>query len=163
MYRSSSRTYPWIVPNEVVPVLFNLRRLQVAGWNVMWINHFVGVVFTAFNVWFVRLSKMITLPDNIQRFKRMEGDPIYHTWLRFKKLVLQCATQGLPDNVLLQFFYRRLDSVNKVVVDNLSLKSLIQQTPMAASSSWMARRKSIRLGTPAKTRSPLSHLNWPRS
>uniref|UniRef100_M1DNG9 Putative plant transposon protein domain-containing protein n=1 Tax=Solanum tuberosum TaxID=4113 RepID=M1DNG9_SOLTU len=43
----------------------------------------------------------MTLRDSIQSFKRLEGEPIHETWLRFKKLELQCPTHGLPGNVLL--------------------------------------------------------------
>ncbi|WMV18937.1 hypothetical protein MTR67_012322 [Solanum verrucosum] len=60
-------------------------------------------------------------------FKRFEGEPIPETWQRFEKLVLQCLTYGLPDNVLLQYFYRSLDSVNKGVTDQLSSGGLMQQ------------------------------------
>ncbi|WMV24967.1 hypothetical protein MTR67_018352 [Solanum verrucosum] len=59
--------------------------------------------------------------------KRLEGEQIDETWLRFKKLVLQCPTHGLPDNVLLQYFYRSLDLVNKGVADQLSPGGLMQQ------------------------------------
>jgi len=57
----------------------------------------------------------------------MNGEPLHETWLRFKKLVQQCPTHGLPDNVLLQYFYRSLDSVNKGVADQLSPGGLMQQ------------------------------------
>uniref|UniRef100_M1DZZ3 Integrase core domain containing protein n=1 Tax=Solanum tuberosum TaxID=4113 RepID=M1DZZ3_SOLTU len=67
------------------------------------------------------------LRDIIQRFKHLEGEPIHETWLRFKKLVLQCPTYGLLDNILLQYFYRSLDSVNKGVADQLSPGGLMQQ------------------------------------
>ncbi|WMV18449.1 hypothetical protein MTR67_011834 [Solanum verrucosum] len=70
---------------------------------------------------------MITLWDNIQSFKRLDGESILETWLRFKKLVLQCLTHDLPDNVLLQYFYRSLDSVNKGVANQLSPGGLMQQ------------------------------------
>ena len=82
---------------------------------------------TAFIVQFFPPSKMMTLRDSIQSFKRLEGEQIHETWLRFKKLVLQCPTHGFPDNVLLQYFYRSLDSVNKGVADQLSPGGLMQQ------------------------------------
>lgn len=50
-------------------------------------------------------SKMMSLWDNIQSFNHLKYEPLYETWLRFKKLVLECPTHGLPDNVLLQYFY----------------------------------------------------------
>ena len=41
--------------------------------------------------------------------------------------MLPCPTHCLPDNVLLQYFYRSLDSVNKGVANQLSPGGLIQQ------------------------------------
>lgn len=58
-------------------------------------------------------SKMMTIRDSIQFFKCMNRDPLHKARLRFKKLVLQCPTHGLPNNVLLQYFYQSLDLVNK--------------------------------------------------
>lgn len=57
--------------------------------------------------------------DGIQGFKQWEGEPIHETWVRFKKLLLKCQTHELPNNLLLQYFYRILDSVNKGVANQL--------------------------------------------
>ena len=43
---------------------------------------------------------MMTLRDSILSFKCLEGEPINETLLRFKKLVPQSPTRGLPDNML---------------------------------------------------------------
>ena len=78
---------------------------------------------TAFNVWFFTSSKMMTLQDNTQSFKNLEGKPIGETCMRFKK----CPTHGLVDKVLRQYFYWSLDSINKGVSDQISLGGLMQQ------------------------------------
>ncbi|KAK6779898.1 hypothetical protein RDI58_022082 [Solanum bulbocastanum] len=70
---------------------------------------------------------MMTIRESIQCFNRLNGESLHETWLRFKKLVLQCPTHGLLDNVLLQYFYRSLHLVNKGVGDQLSLGGLMQQ------------------------------------
>ncbi|WMV09312.1 hypothetical protein MTR67_002697 [Solanum verrucosum] len=70
---------------------------------------------------------MMVLRDNIQGFKRLDGEPIHETWLRFQKLVLQCPTYRLPNNVLLQHFYWSPDSVNKGVADQLVQGGIMQQ------------------------------------
>uniref|UniRef100_M1DZT9 Integrase core domain containing protein n=1 Tax=Solanum tuberosum TaxID=4113 RepID=M1DZT9_SOLTU len=70
---------------------------------------------------------MMTIGDSIQSFKRLNGEPLHETWLRFKKLVLQYPTHSLPHNVLLQYFYWTLDSVNKGVADQLSTGGLMKQ------------------------------------
>ncbi|KAK4718119.1 hypothetical protein R3W88_016457 [Solanum pinnatisectum] len=73
------------------------------------------------------------LRDSIQGFKRLEGEPIHKTWLRFKKLVLQFPTHGLPNNVLLQYIYKNVDSVNKGVADQLVPDDIMQQPYEVAS------------------------------
>lgn len=46
-----------------------------------------------------------------------EGEPIHETWIMFKELLQGCSTHGLPSDVLLQYFYRSLDSINKVIAN----------------------------------------------
>uniref|UniRef100_M1DPK5 Retrotransposon gag protein n=1 Tax=Solanum tuberosum TaxID=4113 RepID=M1DPK5_SOLTU len=81
-------------------------------------------------------EKIGNFVDVCEPFKHMEGEPIHETWLRFKKMVLQCPTHGLPDNVLLQYFYKSLDSVNKGVADQLSPGGLMKQ-PYVISSQLL--------------------------
>uniref|UniRef100_M1DL01 Integrase core domain containing protein n=1 Tax=Solanum tuberosum TaxID=4113 RepID=M1DL01_SOLTU len=69
-------------------------------------------------------------------FHITKGEPIHETWLRFKKLVLQCQTHCLPDKVLLQYFYRSLHSVNKGVADQLFLGGFMQQSYVIATRLW---------------------------
>ncbi|WMV42058.1 hypothetical protein MTR67_035443, partial [Solanum verrucosum] len=95
------RLFPFSLMGEACKWLTELPRESITSWEEL---------VTAFHVRFFPLSKMMTLRDNIQSFKRLEGKPIHDTWLRFKKLVLQCPTHGFPDNVLLQYFYRSLGS-----------------------------------------------------
>ncbi|WMV33083.1 hypothetical protein MTR67_026468, partial [Solanum verrucosum] len=59
---------------------------------------------------------------------------IYHFWEELteafyvSEVALQCPTHGLPNNVLLQYFYWRLDSVNKGVADQLARGGIMQQS-----------------------------------
>lgn len=45
--------------------------------------------------------EMVELSDNIQNFKRIDGNPIHEIWLRFQKFLLKGSTHELTDNVLL--------------------------------------------------------------
>ncbi|XP_015166191.1 uncharacterized protein [Solanum tuberosum] len=49
-------------------------------------------------------------------------------WVWFKKLLLQCSTHRLPNNVTLQYFYHSLDSVNKGVADQLVQSGIMLQS-----------------------------------
>uniref|UniRef100_M1DRN5 Retrotransposon gag protein n=1 Tax=Solanum tuberosum TaxID=4113 RepID=M1DRN5_SOLTU len=70
---------------------------------------------------------------SIQGFKRLEGVPIHEMWQRFQKLVLQCPTHELSNHILLQYFNRSLDSVNKGVANQLVPGGIMQQPYEVAS------------------------------
>ena len=77
---------------------------------------------------------MLKLRDNIQNFKRVDGEPLHEAWLRFQRLLLQCPSHGVPDNLLLQYFYRSLDTINKGIADQLVRGGLMKQSFEMASS-----------------------------
>lgn len=52
-------------------------------------------------------------------------------WLRFKKKVVICPNHGVPYGVILQNFYRSLDSINKSLENNLEGGSLMVQIGLA--------------------------------
>ncbi|KAK4723933.1 hypothetical protein R3W88_026712 [Solanum pinnatisectum] len=112
------RLFPFLLMGEAWKWLAELPRESITSWEEL---------VTAFQVRFFPPSKMMSLRDSIQSFKRQEGEPLHENWLKFKKLVLQCPTHGLPDNVLVQYFYQSLDSINKGVADQLSPGCLMQQ------------------------------------
>ncbi|WMV13791.1 hypothetical protein MTR67_007176 [Solanum verrucosum] len=70
---------------------------------------------------------MVKLRTQIQNLKRIGGEPLHETWLRFKKLHLQCPTHGVSNDLLLQHFYCSLDLVNKCVIDHLVQGGLMRQ------------------------------------
>ncbi|KAK4708698.1 hypothetical protein R3W88_029623 [Solanum pinnatisectum] len=112
------RLFPFSLMGEACKWLAELPHESSTSWEEL---------FTVFQVRFFPPLKMMALRDNIHSFNRLEGEPIHETWLRFKKLVLQCPTYGLPDNLLLQYFYRSLDLINKGVADQISPGDLMQQ------------------------------------
>ncbi|WMV25466.1 hypothetical protein MTR67_018851 [Solanum verrucosum] len=86
------RLFLFSLMGEARKWLAELPRNLITSWEEL---------VTAFNVRFFPPSKMMTIRDIIQSFKRLNGEPLHETWLQFKKLVLQCPTHGLPNNVLL--------------------------------------------------------------
>lgn len=48
-------------------------------------------------------------------------------------MVLQCPTHGFPNKVLLEYFYKCLESVNRGVIDKLSLGYTMRQPYTRAS------------------------------
>src|SRR5688572_29514194 len=109
---------------EAIKWLAELPRDSITSWEEL---------IAAFYERFFPPSKMLKLRDNIQNFKRVDGEPLHETWLRFQKLLIQCPTHGVPDNVLPQYFYRSLDSMNKGIADHLVRGGLMGHTFAAAS------------------------------
>ncbi|XP_049399735.1 uncharacterized protein LOC125863770 [Solanum stenotomum] len=104
--------------------LVELPRDSITSWDEL---------ITAFQVQFFPPSKMINLRDGIVEFRCLEDEQINDTWLRFKDLVLQYPTHGLPDKVLQEYFYRGLDLVNRGVVEQLSQGGILRHPYIIAS------------------------------
>lgn len=73
------RLFPFSLMGEACKWLAELPRESITSWEEL---------VTAFQVQFFPPSKMMSLRDSIQSFKRLEGEPLHETWRRFKKLVL---------------------------------------------------------------------------
>ena len=86
------RLFPFSLMGDATKWLAELPRDSVTSWEEL---------IAAFYERFFAPSKMLKLRDNIQNFKRLEGEPQHEIWLHFQKLFLQCPTHGVPDNVLL--------------------------------------------------------------
>ena len=87
----------------------------------------------AFHKRFFPPSRMMKLREDIQNFKQQEGEPIHESWTRFKRSLRKCPTHWLPGELLLQYFYRSLDSVNKGITDQLVQGGIMLQSFEVAS------------------------------
>ncbi|XP_015166432.1 uncharacterized protein [Solanum tuberosum] len=107
-------------------IRFCLFPLSLTGGATKWlverpnnsIKSWEELVMT-FHERFFPSSRMMKLRDDIQNFKQKEGEPIHESWTRFKKSLRKCPTHRLPGELLLQYFYRSLDLVNKGIPDQL--------------------------------------------
>ncbi|KAK4716234.1 hypothetical protein R3W88_014572 [Solanum pinnatisectum] len=87
-------------------------------------------------------SKVMKLRDGIQKFKKINGKPVHEVWLRFKKVLLQCPNHGLPDKLLLQYFYRSCDAVNTGLAYHLNQGGIVRQ-PFVVASRLLDEMKKI--------------------
>ncbi|KAH0636443.1 hypothetical protein KY289_036358 [Solanum tuberosum] len=71
-----------------------------------------------------RRCRGVGYPPNVQA---IGGETIHEMWPRFKALLQQCPTHGIPDKLLLECFYRGLGPENRSIVDQLFAGCLIQQ------------------------------------
>ncbi|XP_015165482.1 uncharacterized protein [Solanum tuberosum] len=100
--------FPLSLTVETTKWLVKLPKNSIKSWEEL---------VTAFYERFFPPSKMMKLRDDIQNFNQKEGEPIHESWTRFKRFLQKCPTHGLPSELLLQYFYRSLDSVNKGIAD----------------------------------------------
>lgn len=102
---------------------------------------------------FFHPSKMLQLQDDITNYRRIDGKPLYETWIYFQKKQIQFPTHGLPDKVLLQVFYRSLDQMNKAAADQLvgggimcqpfSIASTLLDRMEKANRAWHTREDEV--------------------
>jgi len=71
--------FPFSLMGEATKWLTELPRESINS-----LEELTGVFYETFSP----PSEMVKLRDNIQNFKRIDGKPIYKTWLRFQKLLL---------------------------------------------------------------------------
>uniref|UniRef100_M1DQP7 Uncharacterized protein n=1 Tax=Solanum tuberosum TaxID=4113 RepID=M1DQP7_SOLTU len=73
------------------------------------------------------LLRLLNLRDNLLMFKQLGGKTIHEMWSRFKAILQQCLTDGMPDKLLLECFYRGFGPENRSAANKLVATCLIQQ------------------------------------
>ncbi|XP_059310004.1 uncharacterized protein LOC132061163 [Lycium ferocissimum] len=73
-------------------------------------------------------SRMLQLRDEINNFCQLPDRALHETWIRFKKKIKSYTKHGFLDSVLIQIFYRSLDSVNKSVANNIVEGSIMDNS-----------------------------------
>jgi len=86
------RLFPLSLMGEASKWLAEFPKNSITSWDELTMT---------FNASFFPPSRMMKLRDNIQGLKRLEGEPIHETCLRFKKLLHQFLTHEQPNNLLL--------------------------------------------------------------
>ncbi|XP_059289056.1 uncharacterized protein LOC132042546 [Lycium ferocissimum] len=113
------RLFPYSLTGEATAWLDDLPSGSITTWEEL---------TEAFLKKFFPPSRMLQLRDEINNFRQLPDEALHETWIRFKKKVKSCPKHGLPDGVLLQTFYRSLDSVNKSVANNIAEGSIMDNS-----------------------------------
>ncbi|XP_062089661.1 uncharacterized protein LOC133796197 [Humulus lupulus] len=66
--------------------------------------------------------------------RKYTGESLYEYWERFKRLCASCPHHQLSEQLLIQYFYEGLQSLDRSMVDVASGGALVDKTPAAARS-----------------------------
>lgn len=150
------RLFPFFLSREVVRWLAELLQDSIISWEEL-LDVFLERSFPPL--------KMVKLRKSIENFNRVDGEPLHEMWLRFQKLLLQCRNHGVPDHLLIQYFYASLDAVNKGIVNKLVRRSILKEMFAATSAllddmmkinqAWYTRDASCPLCQPSTEQSTM--------
>ncbi|WMV45846.1 hypothetical protein MTR67_039231 [Solanum verrucosum] len=74
------------------------------------------------------LVEVMMFRDKILTFKQSEGEQLHEAWQRYKALLGQCPTHGVPDTVILESSYQGLNLENKMISDQHASGNLLRQS-----------------------------------
>ncbi|XP_059277798.1 uncharacterized protein LOC132031977 [Lycium ferocissimum] len=145
------KLFPFYLTGEATAWLDDLP----AGFITTWAE-----LTQAFLKKFFPPSRMLQLRDEINNFRQLPTEALHEAWTHLKKKVNSCPKHGLPDSVLLQTFYRSLDTVNKSVANNIvggfvmensyAVMSALLDILTETNEAWHTREMEVDGGGPSK-------------
>ncbi|XP_027155475.1 uncharacterized protein LOC113755766 [Coffea eugenioides] len=81
---------------------------------------------------FFLASRAASLRKQICSIKQYPGESLYDYWERFNKLCTRYPQHQISEQLLIQYFYERLQSSNRSIIDTASGGALANKTPKEA-------------------------------
>ncbi|XP_062086163.1 uncharacterized protein LOC133792270 [Humulus lupulus] len=79
-------------------------------------------------------SKVGSIRKEICGIRQYTGESLYEYWERFKQLCASCPHHQISEQLLIQYFYEGLQSLDRSIIDAASGGALVDKTPTAARS-----------------------------
>lgn len=117
----------------LLPIVTDRRRHQVVDWTSQKLYKNMGRNCHGFPQNILPSFKNHEAKGWHSKFRQKEIEPIHEWWVIFKRCLQECPTHGLPSELLLQYFYLRLNLVNRGIVDQLAMGGIILQSFEVAS------------------------------
>ena len=96
------------------------------------------------------VSKAISIRKDICGIRKMNGELLYEYWERFKKLCASCPLHQISEQLLFQYFYDGLASVEQNMIDAAIRGALVDKTPDVAIALILnMAANSQQFGTPS--------------
>ena len=77
-------------------------------------------------------SRATNIRKEICGIRQSQGETLYEYWDRFKKLCAKCPQHQISDQLLIQYFYEGLLTVERNGIDAASGGALVDKTPTEA-------------------------------
>ncbi|XP_029126180.1 uncharacterized protein LOC109793415 [Cajanus cajan] len=103
--------------------LYYLAPRSITSWDVLK-RMFLEKFFPA--------SRTTTIRKDISGIRKLGRESLYEYWERFKKLCASCPHHQISEQLLLQYFYEGLNSMERSMIDAASGGSLGDMTPVEA-------------------------------
>ncbi|XP_020209423.1 uncharacterized protein LOC109794384 [Cajanus cajan] len=103
--------------------LYYLAPRSITSWDVLK-RMFLEKFFPA--------SRTTAIRKDISGIRQLGGESLYEYWERFKKLCASCPHHQISEQLLLQYFYEGLNSMERSMIDASSGGALGDMTPAEA-------------------------------
>ena len=117
------RAFPFSLADLAKDWLYYLPSGSITSWNELK-RMFLEKYFPA--------SRAATIRKEICGIRQDAGETLYEYWERFKRLCASCPHHQISDQLLIQYFYEGLLSMDRSMIDAASGGALVDLTPVAA-------------------------------
>ncbi|XP_010279321.1 PREDICTED: uncharacterized protein LOC104613275 [Nelumbo nucifera] len=117
------RAFPFSLADKAKDWLYYLPSGSITTWNDMK-RKFLEMFFPA--------SRAANIKKEICGIIQFSGETLYEYWERFKQLCASCLQHQIPEQLLIQYFYEGLLSMDRSMIDAASGGVLVDKTPTQA-------------------------------
>ena len=117
------RAFPFSLADKAKDWLYYLPSGSITTWNEMK-KQFLEKFFPA--------SRAANIRKEICGIRQMTGETLYEYWERFKQLCTSCPQHQIHEQLLIQYFYDGLLTMDRNMIDAASGGALVNKTPTEA-------------------------------
>jgi len=113
------RAFPFSLADKAKDWLFSLPPSSIRTWNELQ---------SAFLEKYFPTSKAASIRKYISSIRQQAGESLHEYWESFNKLVSSCPHHQISDQLLIQYFYEGLSSMDRTMIDAASGGALVEKT-----------------------------------
>ncbi|GKB30614.1 uncharacterized protein Tco_0870015, partial [Tanacetum coccineum] len=117
------RAFPFLLADKAKDWLYYLPSGSITTWDQMK-QQFLKKFFSA--------SRAVNIRKDICGIRQFNGETLYEYWEKFKRLCASCPQHQITDQLLIQYFYEGLLTMDRNMIDVASEGALVHKTPTEA-------------------------------